>query len=160
MSTLNLILQSLHNLTRWAVVIVGVIVIVRGFTGWLRGRRFNKDDDRFGLFYTSFFDVQVLLGLILYFSKGWFGVLTADFAAAMRASGTRFFAMEHLLLMLVGLVIAHVARSRSRKAASDVLKHRWAALGYLLSFVLMLAAVPWPFLDYGRPWLRLFGLQF
>lgn len=160
MSTFNLILQSLHNISRWALVILGVIVIVRGFTGWLRGRRFNKDDNRFGLLYTSFFDVQLLLGLILYFSKGWFGVLTADFAAAMRAAGTRFFAIEHFLLMFIALVVAHVVRTRSRKAASDVLKHRWAALGYLLSFVLMLAAIPWPFLEYGRPWLRLFGLQF
>ncbi|MEW6505599.1 MAG: hypothetical protein AB1457_16700 [Chloroflexota bacterium] len=160
MSTLNLILQSLHNITRWALVILAVIVIVRGFTGWQRGRRFNQDDNRFGMLYTSLFDVQLLLGLILYFSKGWFGVLTADFAAAMRASGTRFFAIEHFLLMFVALVVAHIARSRSRKVASDVLKHRWAALGYLVSFVLMLAAIPWPFLEYGRPWLRLFGLQF
>ena len=160
MSTLNLILQSLHNITRWALVILGVIVIIRGFTGWLRGRRFNKDDNRFGLLYTSFFDVQLLLGLILYFSKGWFGVLTADFAAAMRAAGTRFFAIEHFLLMFIALVVAHVVRVRSRKAASDALQHRWAALGYLISFLLMLAAIPWPFLEYGRPWLRLFGLQF
>ncbi|MFN7035995.1 MAG: hypothetical protein ACK4SN_06465 [Bellilinea sp.] len=160
MSTLNLILQSLHNLTRWALVIFGIIVIVRGFIGWQRGRRFNQDDNRFGMLYTSFFDVQLLLGLVLYFTKGWFGVLTADFAAAMRASGTRFFAIEHFLLMFIALVVAHVTRSRSRKAASDALKHRWAAFGYLASFVLMLAAIPWPFLAYGRPWLRLFGLQF
>ncbi len=160
MSTLNLILQSLHNLTRWALVLLGLIVIVRGFTGWLRGRRFNKDDNRFGMLYTSFFDVQFLLGVILYFSKGWFGVLTADFASAMRAAGTRFFAIEHLLLMFIALVVAHIARSRSRKVSDDTLKHRWAALGYGASFVLMLAAVPWPFLEYGRPWLRLFGLQF
>jgi len=160
MSTLNLILQSLHNITRWVLVILAVIVIVRGFTGWLRQRRFNQDDIRFGMLYTSFLDVQLLLGLILYFSRGWFGVLTADFAAAMRTAGTRFFAIEHALLMLVALVVAHVVRSRSRKAPSDVSKHRWAAIGYLVSFVLVLAAIPWPFLEYGRPWLRLFGLDF
>ena len=29
MSTLNLFLQSLHNLTRWALVLLGLIVIIR-----------------------------------------------------------------------------------------------------------------------------------
>lgn len=160
MSTFNLVLQSLHNITRWVLIILAVIVIVRGFTGWLRGRRFNKDDNRYGMLYTVFFDVQLLLGMVLYFTKGWAGVLTADFASAMRSSGTRFFAIEHLLLMLIALVVAHVARSLSRKASSDLLKHRRAAIGFLISFVLMMAAIPWPFFSYGRPLLRLLGLQF
>ncbi len=160
MSTFNLVLQSLHNITRWVLIILALIVIVRGLTGWLRGRRFNKDDNRYGMLYTVFFDVQLLLGMVLYFTKGWAGVLAADFGAAMRSSGTRFFAIEHLLLMLIALVVAHVARSLSRKASSDLLKHRRAAIGFLVSFVLMLIAIPWPFLSYGRPLLRLLGLQF
>lgn len=160
MSTLNLILQSLHNLTRWALILLGLIVIIRGLTGWLRGRRFNASDNRYGMFYTIGFDIQLLLGLILYFSKGWAGVLFADFGAAMRSAGTRFFAIEHLLLMLIALVVAHIGRSASRKASSDLSKHRRAALWYLASFILMLAAVPWPFLSHGRPLFRLLGLQF
>ncbi|MEN4011780.1 MAG: hypothetical protein AB1453_02100 [Chloroflexota bacterium] len=160
MTTFNLVLQSLHNVTRWVLIILAIIVIVRGFTGWLRGRRFNNDDNRYGMLYTLFFDIQLLGGLVLYFTKGWAVVLTADFAAAMRSSGTRFFAIEHLLLMLIALVVVHVTRSQSRKAGSDLLKHRRAAIGFLISFVLMLAAIPWPFLSYGRPLLRLLGFQF
>ncbi len=159
MSTLNLILQSLHNIARWVVILLAVIVIIRGLTGWLSKRRFNAADNRYSLYYTVFFDLQLLLGLILYFTKGWAGVLAGDFAAAMRSSGTRFFAIEHILLMLVALAVAHIGRSASRKGKTDQSKHRRAVLWYGLSFILLLAAIPWPFMSYGRPWLRLFGLD-
>jgi len=160
MSTLNLIVQSFHNIARWGVVILGLIAIIRALVGWLGKKPFTTADNKAGMFYTMVFDVQILLGLILYFSKGWFGVLTADFGAAMSASATRYFAIEHLLMMIVAAAVAHIGRSLSRKASTDSKKHSRAALLYLLSFVILLAAIPWPFLESGRPWLRLFGISF
>jgi hypothetical protein len=159
MSTLNLILLSLHSVARWVVILFALIVIIRGLTGWFGKRRFNAADNRYSLFYTVTFDIQLLLGLILYFTKGWAGVLAGDFAAAMRNSGTRFFAVEHLVLMLIALAVAHIGRSVSKKGATDLSKHRRAVLWYTVSFVLLIAAIPWPFMSYGRPLLRLFGLE-
>jgi hypothetical protein len=158
MSTLNLILQSLHNLTRWAVVIFGVIAVVRGFTGWFGKRRYNAADNRFGMLFVTSLDVQLLLGLALYFTKGWANVLFSDPATAMGSSGVRFFAVEHLALMLVAIVLAHIVRGSVRKAGSDRAKHQRSALGFLFAFLLVLAAIPWPFLPAGRPLLRFFGL--
>lgn len=160
MSTLNLIVQSLHNIARWGVVILGIIAIIRALAGWLGKKPFTAADNKAGMLYTIVFDIQILLGIILYFSKGWFGVLTADFGAAMSTSATRLFSIEHLLLMIVAAAVAHMGRSLSRKAASDNKKHSRAALLYLLSFVILLAGIPWPFLESGRPWLRLFGISF
>ncbi len=160
MSTLNLILQTFHNLTRWAVIIFALIAIIRAFSGWFGKKDFGAADNKAGLLYTIFFDLQILLGLILYFSKGWAGVLAADFGAAMSNSGLRFFAIEHLFVMIIAMGIAHVGRSVSRKAVDAVKKHRRAAIWYTISLLLLLASIPWPFLSYGRPWLRLFGISF
>lgn len=160
MSTLNLIVQSLHSIARWGVVILGVLAIIRGLMGWLGKKPFTSTDNKVGMLYTIALDVQILLGLILYFSKGWFGVLTADFGAAMSTGATRFFSIEHLLLMIVAVAVAHMGRSLSRKASTDSKKHSRAALLYLLSFIILLAGIPWPFLESGRPWLRLFGISF
>jgi len=159
MTTLNLILLTLHNITRWAVVIFGLIAIIRAFIGWRGHKTFTAADNRIGMSFTMAFDIQILLGLILFFTKGWFSVLTTDFAAAM-AAGTRFFAVEHLGLMIIAVIVAHIGRGLSRKVADSTSKHRRAALWYGLSFILMLAAVPWPFTATARPWLRLFGLTF
>ena len=160
MSTINLIVQTLHNLTRWGIVILGLVAIIRAFAGWFGKKEYTPADNRAGMLYTIAFDIQFLLGVILYFSKGWFGVLTADFNAAMSAVQTRFFAIDHLVLMLAALICAHVGRALSRKAANAARKHRSVAMWYALSFAFMLAAVPWPFTASARPWLRLFGISF
>lgn len=159
MDTFNVILQTLHNLGRWGAVILGLIAIWRAFSGWLSKKDYTVADNRAGMLFNIVFDVQLLLGIFLYFSKGWFGVLTADFSAAM-SSGTRFFAIEHLVMMVVAAAAAHIGRSQSRKATEAINKHRRAAIWFALSFVLMLAAVPWPFMATARPWLRLFGFSF
>ncbi|TDA67969.1 MAG: hypothetical protein D9V45_01375 [Chloroflexi bacterium] len=160
MSTINLIVQTLHNLTRWGIVILGLVAIIRAFAGWFGKKEYTPADNRTGMLYTIAFDIQFLLGVILYFSKGWFGVLTADFNAAMSSADLRFFAIDHLLTMVGALIAAHVGRALSRKAVDAVRKHRSIAIWYALSFALMLAAVPWPFTTSARPWLRLFGISF
>ncbi|HAL17287.1 MAG TPA: hypothetical protein DCP32_11240 [Anaerolineaceae bacterium] len=160
MSTINLIVQTLHNLTRWGIVILGLVAIIRAFAGWFGKKEYTPADNRAGMLYTIAFDIQFLLGIVLYFSKGWFGVLTADFNASMSSVGTRFFTIDHLLTMVGALTLAHVGRALSRKAADAARKHRSVAIWYGLSFALMLAAVPWPFTAFARPWLRLFGISF
>ena len=61
-------------------------------------------------------DVQMLLGLLLY------GVLSPytaaamkDFGAAMRDPVLRFWAVEHLTMMLSAVVLVHVGRVLARK---------------------------------------------
>lgn len=158
MSTLNLILQTLHNLTRWVVIILAVIALVRAFSGWLGKKTYTSADARSGSLYAGLFDLQLLLGVILFFTKGWFGVLAADMGAAMSTASVRFFAVEHWLVMIVALIFAHVGVGAAKKAATDRLKFRRSALWFALSFLLMLAAIPWPSMAAARPLFRFFGL--
>lgn len=158
MDAINLILLTLHNLIRWALIIFAILAVGRGFTGWLGKRRFNAADNRAGMLFSGTLDLQVLLGLILYFTKGWGSVLINDPATAMSTSSVRFFAVEHIALMVVAAVLVHIFRSASQKASSDAGKHKRAAIGYLLSILLILAAIPWPGMETGRPLLRFFGL--
>jgi hypothetical protein len=79
-----------------------------------------------------------------------------NFGGAMSNAPVRYFAVEHILLMLIAAALAHVGRSRSRKAEADLAKHRNAAIWFGLAVIVLLAAIPWPFLAVGRPWIRLF----
>src|SRR3972149_11313750 len=144
METFNLIIQTLHSLARWGLVILGLIAIFRGLSGWMGKKEFTAADNRAGMLYTMVFDVQLLLGILLYLSKGWFGVLIADFGAAI-GSGTRFFAIEHLLMMFASAVVAHIGRSQARKAADAMQKHRRGGVWEGLAFFLMLAGGAPPF---------------
>ena len=77
-----------------------------------------------------------------------------DFAGAMTNAGTRFFAVEHSLVMVVGLVLVHVGRTLSKKGADDRQKHLRAAIWFIIALVLILVAIPWPFMSAGRPLFR------
>ncbi len=152
---------SLHNILRWLVVLSAILVLVRAYSGWFGKKRWIPSDNRAGAIFTMLLDIQLLVGLILYFflSPTTMGALS-NFGAAMKAPLVRFFAVEHLLMMVVALVIAHLGRALAKKATSDPAKHRAAAIWFTLTVLLILASIPWPFLAAGRPWFRLGGFAF
>ena len=57
----------LHNLTRWLVVAAAVYALARAVWGWLGKRKWEKGDHTAGILFTSMMDLQLLLGLLLYF---------------------------------------------------------------------------------------------
>lgn len=146
----------LHSYVRWLVLIAALVVLVRALRGWLGRRDWTAADDRAGQLFTVTMDVQVLLGLALYVGLSpLVAAALRTMATTMRDSALRFFAVEHIAAMVVALVLAHVGRARSRRAADALARHRRAAIWYGLSILLMLVSIPWPFYRYGRALFRL-----
>jgi hypothetical protein len=143
-----------HSWIRWAVVIAGVLALLRAISGASSRRPWTAADDRAGLWFTIALDVQVLIGLYLYFVLSPFTTdALKDFGAAMRTPALRFWAVEHSFGMLLGVVLAHVGRVRLRKAEPSR-RHVIAAIFFGIALVAILASIPWPGTPNGRPWLR------
>ena len=66
------IVLILHNLLRWAVLILGVWTLVNALTGYFGKRIYSANDNRSNLFFMISCDVQLLIGLALYIHNGWF----------------------------------------------------------------------------------------
>ena len=145
----------LHSLIRWLVLLAGIVTVVRAITGWRTGRPWTLADDRAGARFMMAFDLQMVLGLILYFFLS--PVTRAamqDFGGAMANAGLRFWAVEHIFGMLVAMVLAHVGRARVRRLTNDSRKHKVAAIFFTLALLTILASIPWPGTVSGRPLLR------
>lgn len=141
---------SIHNIMRWVVLIVGVIAAVKALLGWLGSRPWEGLDNRLGLIFTVTMDIQLLLGVLLYFV--WSPITRSafsDFGAAMADADVRFWAVEHIFIMVIAVVFAHLGRGLSRRSDSDRKKHQWAAIFFTLAVLVMLAGIPW-----ARPLLR------
>ncbi len=149
------LLLTLHSLFRWVVVVAALFAVGRAWLGWLGRRAWARLDERLGLAFTVSMDVQLLLGALLYFVSPLVQGAFQDLGAAMGNQGLRFFTLEHFLLMLIAVALAHVGRAMSRRVEGDQDKHRRAAIFFGLAVILVLIAIPWPFLPYGRPLLRL-----
>jgi hypothetical protein len=145
----------LHSLLRWLVLLAGLVAAARGLSGWRSRRLWTLPDERAGFWFTLTLDLQFLLGLLLYvalspLTRGAF----QDFGGAMRDSVLRFWAVEHVFGMIIGIALAHIGRSRIHKTGNDVRRHRLAAIFYTLALLAILASIPWPGLAHGRPLLR------
>lgn len=153
---MNHILLILHNWLRWFILIAALWTIIRAIGGMAGHKQYTKTDGRSNLFFMIFMDIQFLIGLILYFTGGWAKKWSGDVGAMMGNSAERFFAMEHVVMMIIALVLVHVGRKSVKKANIDRKKHSRSLLFFGLALLLILAAIPWPFrADLGfHPWFR------
>lgn len=144
-----------HNIMRWVVVVLAIYALVRIFMGVFGKREFTETDRKALSFYAIGMDIQLLLGLLLYFFLS--PITTAalgNFGAAMSNSAIRFFAVEHILLMVVAVVLAHVATIMARRATTSASKFNRAAIWLSLSVLAVLVSIPWA----TRPLLPQLGL--
>jgi hypothetical protein len=151
-----LVVLTLHSYVRWIVVILAIAAVVRALGGWLGRKEWTALDRRLGVFFSSSMDLQLLLGLTLYiFLSPSTHTAFQNFGAAMSNEVLRYWSLEHIGLMLVAVVLAHVGGALSKRAEAARAKHRQAAVFFGLAILIVLFAIPWPFLPYGRPLIRL-----
>ncbi len=134
----------LHDTLRWLLLLILVTTLVKYFIGWFGNQRWKKTDNLMGIVFTSIMDVQLLTGLVLYaFLSPITQAAFADFGGAMKNSDLRFYAVEHIAMMLIAVVLVHIGRAKSKKATTDIDKFRVATIFYSLALVVILAAIPW-----------------
>jgi hypothetical protein len=136
---------ALHNVLRWVVVLLAVVVLVRAYRGWLGKRDWQPADRKFSSFFAISMDVQFLVGIILYvfLSPLTRLMLQGQMSQVMGNDQFRFFGVEHIFFMILGLVFAHLGTLLPRRAEQSLNKHRQAALWFSLAALTLLFGIPW-----------------
>jgi hypothetical protein len=123
-------LVTVHSLVRWLVLIALVAGIIVAFGAGRRpGEAFAAPVYSA---VTIILDVQITIGLILWiFNEGW--------------SDNFFIAWIHPIAMLLAVGVAHMAVGRGRKGAKGdhAAGNRFVGFGFIVAFVLVMAAIPW-----------------
>ena len=136
-------IQHLHGTLRWVVLILLILSIVKAFSGMSAGRSFTDGDRKRGLFTMISLHLQLVLGFILYFGKGWSSMLgNAD---AMASTVMRFFSLEHMATMTLAILLGTLGYSLSKRAADDRSKFRRQAIWFTVALLLIISSIPWPF---------------
>src|SRR4051794_12459136 len=127
-------LVTLHSYWRWVVLLLGIAAIVLGFMAASGNRPWDTTSERLSLAFTIALDIQALIGIILWISES-------------RWTGDLYLGWAHPLGMLAALAVAHIGRARSDRASTDRDRGRTVATFFLISFVIILIAIPlgaWP----------------
>jgi len=119
--------------------------LVAGNRPWIR------TDARAGSILVIFTDLMFLLGLALWFlgQRGYKLIESFGMSAVMKDATNRFFAIEHITMMLIAVILIHIGKAQARKSISDRAKHRRTLIFYLLALIIILVAIPWPFRTAG-----------
>jgi hypothetical protein len=139
----------IHNILRWAVLLFGLWTLLSAISGVLSRRNYTGTDNKAGLFFMICCDIQLLLGLILYFNGMWFTMLKSDAAGVMKDSAKRFFAVEHVTMMIIAWLLVHIGRSMVKRADTDAQKHKKGLIYFGIAILIILAMIPWPFRQMG-----------
>jgi hypothetical protein len=141
------IVSTVHIVLFVLVFILGINVIARALRGRSNNALFTDADRKAGLFFMISLHTQLLIGLALYF---FFSPITqlafADFGAAMKDSGTRLIAVEHISVNIIAVVLATVNNAKNKKAIADAAKHKNALIFTIAALVLILSRIPWKLL--------------
>ena len=144
----------LHSWLRWAVLLTGLVAWLRAIGGKTARRPWTPQDELWGLLLTVSVDLQFVVGLVLYSLSPITRLGLRNFAAAMQINVARFFTIEHVIGMIAGIALVHIARVKIRKAADSERKHRLAMVLYGIAIVLMIISIPWPGMPVSRPLFR------
>lgn len=133
-------LKHAHSGLRWVLLALLLYAIYNAFTGWRSGRAFTDSDRKANLFTMISAHVMLLLGLALYFMGNRYQI---D-GEVMKNATLRFFAVEHLSMMLLAIILITIGYGRSKRGKTDLKKFKTSFWLFLISLVVILAAIPWP----------------
>jgi len=109
----------IHNILRWAVLLFGIWSVFAALGAVISKRAYKSSDNKVGLFFMISCDIQLLLGLILYFTGMWLRKVKSGMGAVMKDPVERYFAVEHALMMIVAWLLVHVGRSMVKRSDTD-----------------------------------------
>ena len=148
-------LLTVHSYLRWVVLIAALAVVARALAATVAGRAWTARDDTAVRVFSISLDIQMLIGLIIYFVLSPFTYPAwGDLAATMRDDAVRFIVIEHQTGMLIAVALTHIGVARVRKNANPARRPRTALIFFGLALLMMLASIPWPGMPAGRPLLR------
>lgn len=131
----------MHSLLRWVILILLIYTLIRSFQG-----KAGKE----AKFLTITSHIMLLIGLAQWFlgDMGLKLIQNNGIGEVMKNASQRFFVVEHTFTMIIAIALITVGGVSVRKGKSNA---KWF---YLITLILILMRIPWPFMEDGiaRGW--------
>jgi hypothetical protein len=118
---------------------------VKAWQGMKGNKTFTAGDRKLVLMTVITAHVQLLVGLLLYMSSPIVNSALQDMGAAMKDKALRFWAVEHISVMIIAVILITIGNALSKRAATDAAKFKKLFTFFLIGLLIILVTVPWPF---------------
>jgi heme A synthase len=137
-------ITMLHSGWAYITVLILIIAVGNAIIGLTSNKEFTDKDLRIPLFALIVAHIQLLIGLVAYFSSAQFALLKEHgMGAAMKDPEIRLAVMEHPLVMIIAVVLITVGFSKHKNKTSDKAKFKTIALYYGVALLFILSRIPW-----------------
>lgn len=138
------IILATHNVLRWLLLLSGAAaggLVIRGI---LAPSIEDKKARAAGLIFTILLDIQLLLGLMLYFLfsptiKAFF----SDISTSIQNPTLRYWGIIHSGMMLAAVVFGHLGANETKRNFQTTEKYRRSLIFFGLAVILLVAGTPW-----------------
>jgi cytochrome b561 len=131
------IFKHLHSGFRYIVFILLLLAIIQSLLGWINRKPYTEINRKLNLFTLISAHIQLLIGLVLFFISPYVQ-FTAD---TMKNDTTRYYTVEHWVMMLIAIVMITIGYSKSKKIVMPESKHRVVAIFYLIALSIIIGAI-------------------
>jgi hypothetical protein len=138
-------LLALHSLTRWLVLGSLAFALFRAYRGWLLNKPWLRLDGTTRHVTATIAHIQLILGVWLYFISPIVNYFLHNFSTAMHERAIRFFGMEHVTMMLIGITLITIGSAKAKRRLTDREKFKTMAIWYTIALLVILSSVPWSF---------------
>jgi hypothetical protein len=134
----------LHSGWAYITVLILIIAVGNAIIGFTSNKEFKEKDLRIPLFALIIAHIQLLIGLVAYFTSAQFLILKeSGMGAAMKDPEIRLVVMEHPLMMILAVILITVGFSKHKNKSSDKAKFKTIALYYGVALLFILSRIPW-----------------
>lgn len=145
--------MHMHSMLRWLLLAVLLYTVITSIIGWKQNKAYTNGHGKLVFYTVLIAHLQLIIGFVLYFMGPWANALT-QMGETMKQPITRFFAVEHLVGMLIAIALITIGSARAKRAANDATRYKTIATLFGIALLLILLSIPWPFREagLGRGW--------
>ena len=129
--------KDLHSGFRYIVFVLVLAAIIQSLLGWLGKKPYTELNRKLNLFALISAHTQLLIGIVLYFLSP----LVQFNSGTMKNDTTRYFTVEHWVMMIIAIVLITIGHSKSKKTVLPEGKHKTIAIYYIIAFLVILGAI-------------------
>lgn len=135
-------LLATHSILRWVFLVFILISLVQAYSGWFGNKPYTKGANTFKTLTVSTIHLQLIIGFVLYFVSPIVSSFLDNVGAGMKDSVSRYFGMEHMIMMLIAVVLITIGSAKSRRKTNDTEKYKTIAIWFTIALLIILITVP------------------
>ena len=131
------IIQHAHSGFRYAVIVFLILAIIQSIIGFAGKKPYTNGNRIINMLAMIFTHTQFTFGVVLYFISP----LVQFNSETMKNATTRYFTVEHWVMMIIAIVLITIGHSKSKKIVLPEIKHRTIAIYYAIALTVVVVTL-------------------